>query len=88
MMHVFRLLLVAKEIAIEGEVNVFRKDRDFLLAIKEGKFEYDELVKKATALKDELPMLYQKSGLMDEPDVELIDKLLIKMREVYYDECK
>lgn len=84
MMHVFRLLLVAKEIATEGTINVHRKDRDFLLAIKEGKFEYDELVQKATALKEELPLLYQKSGLKDEPDVEMIDQLLIKMREVYY----
>lgn len=84
MMHVFRLLLVAKEIATEGTINVNRKDRDFLLSIKEGKFEYDELVQKATALKDKLALLYQKSGLMDVPDVELIDKLLIKMREVYY----
>jgi uncharacterized protein len=86
MMHVFRLLLVAKEIATEGTINVHRKDRDFLLAIKEGKFQYDELVQKATALKDELPLLYQKSGLMDAPDVEMIDKLLIKMREQYYGE--
>jgi uncharacterized protein len=84
MMHVFRLLLVAKEIAIEGKVNVFRKDRDFLLAIKEGQFEYDDLVQKAEALKDELPLLYQKANLIDEPDVKMIDELLIKMREVYY----
>jgi uncharacterized protein len=54
MMHVFRLLLMAKEIAVEGKINVFRNDREFLLSIKEGKFEYDELVQKATALKDEL----------------------------------
>jgi uncharacterized protein len=86
MMHVFRLLLVAKEIATQGKVNVFRKDRDFLLAIKEGEFEYDELVEKATALKDELPFLYQQSALMDEPDVKLIEKILIKMRGVYYGE--
>ncbi len=85
MMHVFRLLLVAKEIAVEKKVNVFRKDRKFLLAIKEGKFEYDELVGKATALKDELPLLYQNSGLMDEPDVKMINEQLLKMREVYYD---
>lgn len=86
MMHVFRLLLVAKEIATEGKVNVFRKDRDFLLAIKEGEFEYDELVKKATALKGELPLLYQQSLLMDEPDVKLIEETLIKMRTAYYGE--
>jgi predicted nucleotidyltransferase len=84
MMHVFRLLLMAKEIAVEGKINVFRKDRDFLLAIKEGKFEYDELVQKAEALKDELPLLYQQSDLKDEPDAERINVLLIKMREVYY----
>jgi uncharacterized protein len=84
MMHVFRLLLVAKEIAIEGKVNVFRKDREFLLAIKEGQFEYDDLVQKAEALKNELPLLYQNSGLKDEPDVKMIDELLIKMRELYY----
>jgi uncharacterized protein len=84
MMHVFRLLLVAKEIATEGKVNVFRKDREFLLAIKEGKFEYDELVQKAEALKEELPMLYKNSLLIDEPDLESVNELLIKMRESYY----
>jgi uncharacterized protein len=84
MMHVFRLLLVAKEIAIEGRVNVHRKDRDFLLAIKEGKFNYDELVEKAERLKNELPALYENSSLKKEPDVEMINKLLIKMRGEYY----
>ncbi|MGG9964757.1 DNA polymerase beta superfamily protein [Ferruginibacter sp. SUN106] len=84
MMHVFRLLLMAKEIAVEGKINVFRHDRDFLLAIKEGKFEYDELVQKAEALKNELPLLYQRSNLMNEPDVEAINELLVKMRAAYY----
>ncbi len=88
MMHVFRLLLMAKEIAVEGKINVFRNDRDFLLAIKEGKFEYDELLQKAEALKDELPLLYQQSNLKDEPDLESINKLLIKMRELYYASIK
>jgi hypothetical protein len=84
MMHVFRLLLMAKEIAIEGKINVHRKDRDFLLAIKDGQFEYDELVQKAETMKEELPLLYQRSNLKDEPNVELIDGVLIKMRTEYY----
>ena len=46
MMYVFRLLLMVKEIAVEGKINVFRHDRDFLLSIKKGKFEYDKLVQK------------------------------------------
>jgi uncharacterized protein len=86
MMHVFRLLLVAKEIALEAKVNVLRKDRDFLLAIKSGAFEYDDLVAQATELKEELPELYQKADLMDEPDLEKIEQVLVKMREVYYGE--
>jgi uncharacterized protein len=84
MMHVFRLLLMAKEIATEGRINVYRKDREFLLSIKEGKFEYDELVQKAEALKDELPLLYQQSNLKEEPDVKSVNELLVKMREEYY----
>lgn len=86
MMHVFRLLLMAKEIASSGKINVFRTDREFLLSVKEGKFEYDELLEKAEALKDELPALYRASNLPIEPDVKKIDELLIKMREVYYAE--
>jgi hypothetical protein len=86
MMHVFRLLLMAKEIAIEGKINVFRNDREFLLSIKGGKFEYDELVQKAGTLKDELPTLYQKSNLMNKPDILMIDKLLAEMRIKYYND--
>ena len=86
MMHVFRLLLMAKEIATEGKINVLRKDRDFLLSVKQGKFEYDELLQKAETLKDELPALYQKSGLQEEPDVEMIEALLIKIRKAFYKE--
>ena len=84
MMHVFRLLLMAKEIATEGKVNVHRKDRAFLLSIKAGKFEYDELVAKAEVMKDELPLLYQQSALQEAPDAAEVNKLLIKMRDDVY----
>lgn len=86
MVHVFRLLLMAKEIATEGQINVRRKDRDFLLSVKDGKFEYDELLQKAETLKDELPILYQNSNLQTEPDIDVIDALLVKMRRMYYSE--
>lgn len=85
MMHVFRLLLMAKEIATEKRINVFRKDREFLLDIKTGKFEYDELIKKAEELKADLPGLYEQSGLPDNPDVRKLNDLLIEMRESFYE---
>jgi len=84
MMHVFRLLLMAKEIATEGKVNVWRKDRDFLLDIKQGKYEYDDLLTKAESLKNELTALYRKADLQDEPDIKKINELLIEIREAYY----
>ena len=82
--NVFRLLLMAKEIATERKVNVWRKDRDFLLDIKQGKYEYDDLVQKAESLKNELPQLFQKSDLLIEPNIDSINNLLIEMRDGFY----
>jgi hypothetical protein len=75
---------MAKEIAIDKKVNVFRSDREFLLDIKYGKFEYDELVQKAEELKNGLAELYKQADLPDEPDVNQINMLLISMREKVY----
>jgi len=88
MMHVFRLLFMAREIATERKVNVWRGDRDFLLDIKLGKYEYDDLLQKSEELITGLPLLYQKSDLPDVPDMEKINSLLIEMREDYYKEIK
>lgn len=85
MMHVFRLLLMAKEIATEKVIKVFRNDRDFLLSVKEGRFEYDELLDKADKLKMELPELYSKSSLPGEPDLDQINRLLVEIRKKFYD---
>lgn len=84
MMHVFRLLLMAKEIAEEKKINVFRSDREFLLSVKSGEFEYEELIAKAEALKAGLADLYQHSGLPESPDREGMNKLLVEMRKLFY----
>jgi len=84
MMHTFRLLRMAKEIATEHIIHVKRSDRDFLLNVKHGKYEYDELVKWATDLKTDLENLYQESKLPERPDLEKINTLLINMRTDFY----
>lgn len=84
MMHTFRLLLMAKEIALEGTINVERPDRTYLLDIKNGKFEYDELVQSAEELKEELSELYEKSNLPDLPNREQVNQLLVEMRKMFY----
>lgn len=85
MMHTFRLLHMAKEIAKEGTVNVRRKDREFLLQIKNGDFEYDELVNRAEELKESLNALYVQSNLIDKPDLDQVNELLMNIRNEYYE---
>ena len=84
MMHVFRLLRMAKEIALEKRVNVHRADRGFLLDIREGKYEYEQLLEMADALKEELSRLYDESDLPVLPDKNRINQLLCDMRHSLY----
>ncbi len=85
MMHTFRLLHMAKEIAQDGTINVRRPDRNFLLGIKQGAFEYDDLVTKAEALKEELDTLYDTSVLIETPDVSQVNELLVTIRNEFYE---
>lgn len=88
MMHTFRLLHMAKEIAVESKIIVERLDREYLLEIKEGKYEYEELVEKAELLKEELVELYCHSSLPDFPDLRVINDLLVAIRQQFYQEMK
>ncbi|SEE09437.1 Predicted nucleotidyltransferase [Tenacibaculum sp. MAR_2010_89] len=84
MMHTFRLLHMAKEIGKEGIINVRRNDRDFLLAIKNAEYEYDNLVRKAELMREELELIYNASDLLEKPNLHKINSLLISVRNKYY----
>lgn len=84
MMHVFRLLMMAQEIALEQRINVHRTDREFLLAIKRGYFEYEDLLERARTIQAKLPELFKQSGLPPTPDLSHINNLLINIRMAYY----
>ncbi|WP_431166674.1 nucleotidyltransferase domain-containing protein [Tenacibaculum halocynthiae] len=84
MMHTFRLLHMAKEIGKEAVIHVRRKDREFLLAIKNAEYEYDDLVRKAELMREELDLIYNASDLLDKPDLDIINSLLISIRNKYY----
>ncbi len=85
MMHVFRLLDMAIEIGQQGRVNVRRPNRDFLLEIKSGKFEYDELLSWADEKQVEMEAAFTQSTLPEKPDVKVINQLLFQLRERFYD---
>lgn len=84
MMHTFRLLNMAAEIAQYKEVRVYRHDRDFLLRIRNGEFSYDTLVEMATEKLHHMQQLYAVSDLPEHPDPALAETLLVRIREAYY----
>ncbi len=86
MMHVFRLLEMACEIGRDNLVNVKRPNRDFLLEIKSGKYDYEELLNMADKLQMELIKAFENSTLPDKPDIDYINKMTYKMREQFYKE--
>jgi hypothetical protein len=84
MLHVFRLLQMAEEIARQGELRVRRPNRDFLLQIRRGEFEYDTLVQQAEELVERVDAAFAASSLPDEPDKKAVETLLIETREALY----
>jgi uncharacterized protein len=84
MMHMFRLLDMSEEIGRTGHINVRRPNREHLLSIKKGDFNYDELVKKAEEKLKLIEEVYASSPLPKQPDLNAINSLLIEVRKEYY----
>jgi uncharacterized protein len=84
MMHVFRLLEMAIEIGKERKINVKRPNRDFLLEIKSGSFEYEELLKMADKKQEEMELAFENSTLPDVPDLAMINDLTYRLRDKFY----
>lgn len=84
MMHTIRLLQVAVEIARDRQLNVRRKNREELLSIKAGRYEYDALLEMADRLVLEMDALYEASNLPDQPDQDIAEQTLVQMRTHLY----
>ncbi len=84
LMHTFRLLEMAIEILTTGEVVVDRPDRDFLLSIRSGEWEYDELIARAASKMEEIERAAVNSSLPDTVDHEKIESILVSLRKEFY----
>lgn len=84
MMHTFRLLTMAEEIALHQKVIVHRNDREFLLRVRSGEFEYDELLRMAEEKVERIEELYKQSYLPETPDVRKAEHILVQIRESFY----
>ena len=84
LMHTFRLLRMAKEIADTGRPQIRRPDRDELLAIKAGRFAYEDLMAQAASELESIEEGFALSKLQVEPDVGQIERWAIEIRKAWY----
>lgn len=84
MMHVFRLLNMAEEIARYKKVNVRRPEREYLLKIRAGEFSYEDLLKQAEEKIQVVDGFFKTSDLPDQPDPNLAEGKLVEIRRTIY----
>jgi len=84
MMHVFRLLNMAEEIALYKKVNVRRPEREYLLKIRAGEFAYEDLLKQAEEKIEVVDDLFKKSDLPEQPDFVIAESMLGDVRDIFY----
>ena len=78
-MHLVRLQRMALEILTTGTVNVFRPDRDELLAIRDGAWAFDELETRTSDLAALIDDAARQSPLPDRPDEAALDRLCVEL---------
>jgi len=86
-MHLVRLSRSCKDLLITGELDIRRKDAEELLAIRNGAWEFEDLVSWFEQQNKELNKLEQVSPLPPEPDVNAIDQLCQELIERAWVEC-
>ncbi len=84
MMHTFRLLNMAEEIALYRQVIVKREDREFLLNIRNGEFEFDDLMRMVEEKMKQIKVAYENSTLPNQPDLKKAEELLVSIRMEFY----
>lgn len=85
MMHCFRLMAMAKEIA-EGKGIILDRtgiDRDFLLDVRNRKYGYSTLQEMMLVLKDKMDEAIKNSTISEEIYPALVDELLINARKQF-----
>ena len=82
LMHCFRLLNMGIDAAKYGTLIVKRPERKWLLDVREGIFEYEDLIKTAENSLHEMEELIGSSSLPDIVDQTVVDDLLLQLRGI------
>lgn len=80
-MHLVRLLRMGEEALSEGIIHVKRPDAQELLAIRNGKFSYDELLEYADDYSARIRELKRTTSLRKKPNVKLATSLILQIQD-------
>lgn len=84
-MHLVRLLRMGGEILTTGTMSVYRPDREELLEIRNGSWEYERLVEWGESKVEELNNIVKdrKSAVPKKPDIHKIAELNIQIKDMF-----
>lgn len=85
MMHTLRLMHMGKEIA-EGQGIILdrKEDREFLMDVRNHKYEYDELMEIVMRDKELLDKAIENSTIKEKIDKDFVNEMLVEMRKKAY----
>lgn len=86
MLHCIRMMYMAEELATEGKLNFNRrgKDADLLIAIRQHKFELDELIQMADEIEARVRKALETTNIPDHVDWDFVKKMHLEMRYGLY----
>lgn len=84
MMHTFRLLYMALDLAQTGQLKVWRENREELLAIKQGSFSYEELLQRSEQLSKQINKAFKQAPLPDQINNQDAMAALVQVRKQLY----
>ena len=82
--HCHRLLDMAIEIGEGKGINIRRENREELLSIRRGEYDYEKLVEDAENKIKRMDDIFESSALPRSIDRDFLNDLLIKIRKEYY----
>jgi hypothetical protein len=82
--HCHRLLDMAIEIGEGKGINVRRENREQLLSIRRGEYDYDMLISEADEKIKKMDEVFLNSSLPNDVDFAEVDSLLVRMRQMWY----
>jgi predicted nucleotidyltransferase len=77
--HLFRLLRMGMEILETGQVRVYRPDREWLLAVRNGLLSYEAMITLAGDYETRLSELSAMSRLPEAPDADAVEEMVVGM---------